>query len=130
PFVDALTTMCDPSLPLTVLEYEEWGDPNTEQGFGWIEAYSPYDNVSTQAYPHVLATAGLNDPRVGFWEPAQWVQRLRERTTGEAPVLLRTEMGAGHGGRTGRYAAWWEEAQVLAYATAAASGDLRVPALS
>lgn len=114
PFVDALTTMCDPTLPLTITEYEEGGDPNTEQGFAWIEAYSPYDNVTEQAYPAVLATAGLNDPRVGYWEPAKWVQRLRERTTSDAPILLRTEMGAGHGGRTGRYAAWWEEAEVLA----------------
>ncbi len=124
PFVDVLSTMSDPSLPLTITEYEEWGNPNTEEGFGWIEAYSPYDNVSPQAYPPVLATAGLNDPRVGYWEPAKWVQRLRERTTSAAPILLKTEMGAGHGGRTGRYAAWWEEAQVLAYISAVASGEL------
>jgi len=124
PFVDALTTMCDPTLPLTITEYEEWGDPNTEEGFSWIEGYAPYDNVTEQAYPAVLATAGLNDPRVGYWEPAKWVQRLRERTTGNAPILLRTEMGAGHGGRTGRYAAWWEEAEVLAYVCAVTSGAL------
>ena len=124
PFVDVLTTMSDPTLPLTITEYEEWGDPNTEQGFAWIEAYSPYDNVTRQAYPAVLATAGLNDPRVGYWEPAKWVQRLRERTTGEAPILLRTEMGAGHGGRTGRYAAWSEEAEVLAFICAVTSGEL------
>jgi oligopeptidase B len=103
PFVDALNTMLDASLPLTVTEYEEWGDPNEPEVFERIRAYAPYENVHEAAYPHVYATAGLNDPRVGYWEPAKWVQKLRARTTSDRPILLRTHLGAGHGGLSGRY---------------------------
>ena len=117
PFVDALTTILDPSLPLTVLEWEEWGNPvESREVYDCMKGYAPYDNVRPQAYPRILATAGLNDPRVSYWEPAKWVQRLRDRGTGSEPVLLKTEMGAGHGGPSGRYDAWREEAFTLAFA--------------
>ena len=80
-----------------------------------MKQYSPYDNVSAQRYPAMLVTTGLNDPRVQYWEPAKWVQKLRAETTGDAPIILRTELGAGHGGPSGRYDAWREEAMVLAF---------------
>ena len=115
PFVDCLTTMLDPSLPLTVIEYEEWGNPRDAEVYAYMRGYSPYDNVAAADHPAILVTAGLNDPRVGYWEPAKWVARLRERTTGSRPILLRTELGAGHGGPSGRYDAWREEALVLAF---------------
>ena len=95
PFVDVLNTMSDASLPLTVIEYEEWGNPNDEKYCEYIKSYSPYDNVEKKAYPPILATAGLNDPRVGFWEPAKWVAKLREHNQSEATILLKTEMGVG-----------------------------------
>ncbi|PRP92876.1 Protease 2 [Enhygromyxa salina] len=103
PFVDVLNTMLDPSLPLTMMERDEWGDPTTPEGFAWIRAYSPYDNVREQAYPDMLVLAGWNDPRVGYWEPAKWVARLRERKTDAREILLWTNMGAGHGGASGRF---------------------------
>jgi oligopeptidase B len=115
PFVDVLTTMLDPSLPLTVHEYEEWGDPNDPAVYSYLASYSPYDNVRAVAYPYLLVTAGLNDPRVSYWEPAKWVQRLRERGTGDHPILLRTQLGAGHMGPSGRYDAWRDEAFVYAF---------------
>jgi oligopeptidase B len=116
PFVDVLTTMLDPDLPLTVTEWEEWGDPRVAEAYAVMRSYSPYDNVRAQPYPPVLATTGLNDPRVQFWEPAKWVLRLRERSTSAAPVLLHAELGAGHGGPSGRYDTWREQAMVLAFA--------------
>lgn len=103
PFVDVATTMSDPSLPLTVTEYEEWGDPNKKDVFEYILSYSPYDQVKHQDYPTLFVTAGLNDPRVSYWEPAKWVARLRDRKTNDTPVLFRIHMGAGHGGASGRY---------------------------
>jgi oligopeptidase B len=116
PFVDALNTILDPTLPLTVTEWEEWGDPLHDPAvYAYMKGYAPYENVGPAPYPPILATAGLNDPRVSYWEPAKWVARLREETTGEAPVLLKTEMGAGHGGPSGRYDAWRDEAFVLAF---------------
>jgi oligopeptidase B len=122
PFVDCLTTMLDPSLPLTVGEWEEWGDPVTDPAaYAWLKSYSPYDNVRALddggrplRYPDILATAGLNDPRVGYWEPAKWVARIRAANT-QNRVLLRTELEAGHGGPSGRYEAWWDEALVLTF---------------
>ena len=119
PFVDCLTTMLDDSLPLTVTEWEEWGDPVHDRAlYNYIKSYAPYDNVTDQAYPALFVTAGLNDPRVQYWEPAKWVARLRANVT--APdaglVLLKTELGAGHHGPSGRYESWREEAQVLAFA--------------
>lgn len=118
PFVDALNTILDPDAPLTATEWEEWGNPITDAGvFAAMRAYSPTENIGSGAYPAVLATAGLSDPRVGVHEPAIWVQRLRELTdvSVDRPVLLQVEMGAGHGGPSGRYEAWRKEAEVLAF---------------
>jgi oligopeptidase B len=115
PFVDVLTTMQDESLPLTVTEWDEWGDPNDRATYDVMRQYSPYDNVAPRAYPPVLVTTGLNDSAVQFWEPVKWALRLREATTSGQTILLRTEMGAGHQGPSGRYAAWREEAFVLAF---------------
>ncbi|MGH9122935.1 MAG: prolyl oligopeptidase family serine peptidase, partial [Acidimicrobiales bacterium] len=116
PFVDVLTTMCDPSLPLTIGEWEEWGDPlSDEEAYRRMKAYSPYDNVVAQDYPAIYATGGLNDPRVGYWEPAKWVAKLRALSTGQRRLLLRTELGAGHAGPSGRYEVWRDEARVQAF---------------
>lgn len=103
PFVDVVNTMLDESLPLTVIEYEEWGNPHQKDFFEYMLSYSPYDNVGEHAYPDLLITAGLNDPRVQYWEPAKWAARLRARKQGESLLLLKTEMGAGHAGPSGRY---------------------------
>ncbi len=121
PFVDALTTILRPDLPLTVGEWEEWGNPLEDpEVYAAMKAYTPYENVAAQAYPSILATTSLNDTRVFFTEAAKWVARLRATVTNDEvthPILLRTEMAAGHGGRSGRYAAWeqiaWEWAFVL-----------------
>ena len=103
PFVDVVNTMLDATLPLTVIEYDEWGNPNDPHYYEYIRSYSPYDNVASKDYPHILVTAGLNDPRVAYWEPAKWTARLRARKTDRNRLLLRTNMGAGHGGASGRY---------------------------
>ena len=103
PFVDVVSTMLDASLPLTVIEYDEWGDPNDPAAYAYIKSYSPYDNVEPRRYPHIFVTAGLNDPRVAYWEPAKWVAKLRASNLGGSRMLLRTNMGAGHGGASGRY---------------------------
>ena len=115
PFVDIVSTMSDPTLPLTVNEWEEWGDPRVEPYASYMLAYSPYDNTVPADYPAVYVTAGLNDPRVSVHEPAKWIARLREVSTGSAPIVLRTELGAGHGGPTGRYDAWRDEARTIAF---------------
>jgi oligopeptidase B len=136
PFVDALTTILDPSLPLTVVEWEEWGDPlHDPEVYAYMKSYSPYENVRDAAYPAVLATTSLNDTRVYFTEPAKWVARLREHTTSdpvERPVLLRTEMVAGHGGKSGRYDSWhqvaWEWAFLISQVGAAGRTPPRLPA--
>ena len=103
PFVDVVNTMLDASLPLTVIEYDEWGNPADPEFYHYIRSYSPYDNVEAKDYPNILITAGLNDPRVAYWEPAKWAARLRARKTDQNRLLLRTNMGAGHGGASGRY---------------------------
>ena len=103
PFVDVLTTILDTSLPLTVLEWEEWGNPNQPEYYDYIKSYSPYDNVLPQDYPAMLITAGLNDSRVKYWEPAKWTAKLRELKTDDNLLLLKTNMSAGHGGASGRY---------------------------
>ena len=104
PFVDVLTTMCDKDLPLTPPEWPEWGNPiEDRQAYETIAAYSPYDNVEAKAYPPMLVTAGLTDPRVTYWEPAKWVAKLRAVKTGDAPLFLKTNMSAGHGGAAGRF---------------------------
>lgn len=116
PFVDVINTMLDETLPLTVIEWEEWGNPKLEEQYRWMRAYAPYENIeSGTEYPSMFVTAGLNDPRVSYWEPAKWVAALRARTTSRGPVILKTEMGAGHGGKSGRYDAWQDEAEVLAF---------------
>lgn len=103
PFVDVLNTMLDPELPLTVTEYDEWGNPQEPEVFARIKAYAPYENVKAQAYPAMLVIAGYNDSRVQYWEAAKWVARLRTHKTDDNRLLLKTEMGAGHGGMSGRY---------------------------
>jgi oligopeptidase B len=115
PFVDALTTMLDESIPLTVNEYEEWGDPNDPEFYQYMKSYSPYDNVRRASYPAVLATGGLNDPRVPYWEPAKWVAKLRGARLSARPILLKTDLGSGHSGPSGRYESWREEAFVSAF---------------
>jgi oligopeptidase B len=115
PFVDVVTTMLDASLPLTVTEWEEWGDPRDADAYAYMKSYSPYDNVTEQAYPAMFVTSGLNDPRVAFWEPAKWVAKLRANTTSDRPIVLRTEMDAGHMGVSGRYEEWRDEARTLAF---------------
>jgi oligopeptidase B len=124
PFVDALTSILDPSLPLTVPEWEEWGDPlHDPAAYAYIKGYTPYENVRDQVYPPILAVTSLHDTRVLFREPAKWIARLRATGRG-GPFLLKTEMAAGHGGRSGRYDAWREEALILAWivTTAGAGG--------
>ncbi len=116
PFVDVLGTMLDGSLPLTPIEWPEWGNPIADANvYRAIRAYSPYDNVTAQAYPPILVTAGLNDPRVTYWEPAKWVAKLRELKTDANPLLLKTNMGAGHGGKSGRFEALRETAEEFAF---------------
>ncbi len=116
PFVDCLNTILDPSLPLTVLEWEEWGNPvDSPEVYAYMKGYAPYENVEAKDYPPMFVTAGLNDPRVSYWEPAKWVARLRVTKTDSNPLLLKTEMGAGHMGPSGRYDAWKEEAEVFAF---------------
>jgi len=116
PFVDVLNTMLDPSLPLTPGEWPEWGNPIEDQAaFELIRSYSPYDQVQRQAYPPLLVTAGLNDPRVTYWEPAKWVARLRELKIGTSELLLKTNMGAGHGGKSGRFESLRETAEEFAF---------------
>ncbi len=111
PFVDTLTTMLDPTLPLTVTEYDEWGNPTDDPAaYGWISGYAPYDNVTAQEYPPILAETSLNDTRVLYVEPAKWIARLRATATGPQSFLLRTEMAAGHGGVSGRYKSWHDRA--------------------
>jgi oligopeptidase B len=115
PFVDVLNTLQDASLPLTIVEWEEWGNPNKAEEYAWIRAYSPYDNVAAGPYPHLLATAGLADPRVGYWEPAKWVARIRERRTDGGSTLLWTQMEGGHAGASGRFEALHELALQYAF---------------
>ena len=116
PFVDVLNTMLDDSLPLTPGEWPEWGNPiASEADFRLIQSYSPYDNVSAQDYPPIMVTAGLNDPRVTYWEPAKWTARLRHLRTDDDLTVLRTNMGAGHAGQSGRFQSLVEEAQAMAF---------------
>ena len=117
PFVDVLNTMLDASLPLTPGEWSQWGNPiESKEEFDIIAAYSPYDNVTEQAYPPIFALSGLTDPRVQYWEPSKWVAKLREVTKGASPILLKTNMGSGHFGKTGRFAYLEEVALVYAFA--------------
>ena len=128
PFVDALTTILDPELPLTVIEWDEWGNPlHDPEVYAYMKSYSPYENVGAHPYPAILAVTSLHDTRVMFVEPAKWVARLRATATGpsatgESQILLKTEMHGGHGGVSGRYAAWKERAWELAWIIATATG--------
>jgi oligopeptidase B len=116
PFVDVLNTMCDDTLPLTPPEWPEWGNPiNSRDDYEYIKSYSPYDNVSQQAYPYLLVTAGLTDPRVTYWEPAKWVAKLRNLKTDDRLLLLKTIMEAGHGGASGRFDSLKEVALMYAF---------------
>ncbi len=116
PFVDVLNTMLDESLPLTPGEWPEWGNPIVDKAaFDLIKSYSPYDNVRAQAYPPLFVTGGLNDPRVTYWEPAKWVAKLRATKTDQNMLLLKTNMGAGHGGKSGRFDALREDAEEFAF---------------
>lgn len=115
PFVDIVSTMSDPSLPLTVTEWEEWGDPRTEPYASYMRSYSPYDNTVAAEYPALYITAGVNDPRVSVHEPAKWMARLRTANRSTRPLVMKTEMGAGHGGPSGRYDAWRDLAQTLSF---------------
>jgi oligopeptidase B len=103
PFVDVMNTMLDATLPLTVAEYEEWGNPNEKTAFEYMRSYSPYDNLHAGAYPAMLVKTSLNDSQVMYWEPAKYVAKLRTLKTGDAPLLLHVNMDAGHGGASGRY---------------------------
>jgi oligopeptidase B len=116
PFVDVVNTMLDDSLPLTPGEWPEWGNPIlSKQAFAYMLSYSPYDQVVAQDYPPLLVTAGLNDPRVTYWEPAKWVAKLRATKTDANTLLLKTNMGAGHGGKSGRFASLYETAEEFAF---------------
>ncbi len=116
PFVDCLNTMLDASLPLTVIEYDEWGNPEADPAaYSWIKAYAPYENITPQDYPPILAETSLNDTRVMFFEPAKWISKLRVTATGRRDFLLKTEMVAGHAGVSGRYKAWHDRAFSLAW---------------
>jgi oligopeptidase B len=103
PFVDVITTMSDPSIPLTTMEYDQWGNPDDKAQFDYMMSYSPYDNIRSVSYPDLLITSGLNDPRVAYWEPAKFAARLRAVKAGDSLVLLKTNLDAGHAGASGRY---------------------------
>ena len=124
PFVDPLTTILDPSLPLTVTEWDEWGNPLEDEGvYFYMKSYSPYENIEAKEYPAILAMTSLNDTRVFYVEPAKWVAALRHTKTDPLPVLLRTQMAAGHGGISGRYERWREAAFQFAWLLATADPD-------
>ena len=116
PFVDVLATMLDDSLPLTPGEWTEWGNPIEDKAaFDLIRSYSPYDNVTAKPYPPMLITGGLHDPRVTYWEPAKWAARLRATKTDDNLLLLKINMGAGHGGKSGRWNALHEVAEAYTF---------------
>jgi oligopeptidase B len=115
PFVDAVTTMLDESIPLTTNEFDEWGDPKKKEYYDYMLSYSPYDNVAKQDYPAMLVTTGLHDSQVQYWEPAKWVARLRVRKTDSNPLLYRTTMEAGHGGKSGRFQRFRDVAEEYAF---------------
>ncbi|MES2963578.1 MAG: prolyl oligopeptidase family serine peptidase, partial [Bdellovibrionota bacterium] len=115
PFVDVLNTMLDKDLPLTQLEYKEWGNPAEAKFYKYIKSYSPYDNVARKTYPPLMVTCGLNDPRVTYWEPAKWVAKLRELKKGDHPIVFKTNMGAGHFGQSGRFQHLEEQAEEFAF---------------
>ena len=107
--------MLDDSIPLTTGEYDEWGNPNDKQYYDYILSYSPYDNIEPKAYPHLLVTTGLHDSQVQYWEPAKWVAKLRATKVDDHRLLMKTNMGAGHGGASGRFKRHRETALVYAF---------------
>jgi len=115
PFVDVVTTMLDESIPLTTGEFDEWGNPKDKTYYEYIKSYSPYDNIEAKNYPPMLVTTGLHDSQVQYWEPAKWVARLREMKTDNNPLLLHTNMDAGHGGASGRFRQFKEIALEYAF---------------
>ena len=115
PFVDVVTTMLDPSIPLTTNEYDEWGNPEKKEYYDYILTYSPYDNIRKQAYPAIFVGTGLWDSQVQYWEPAKYVAKLRDENTGTLPLLFRTNMEAGHGGKSGRFRRYREVAEYYAF---------------
>ena len=115
PFVDVITTILNDSLPLSVIERDEWGDPNNKPFYDYIKSYSPYDNVKPGSYPALFVTAGLNDPRVGYWEPAKWTAKIRALKSDSNLLIFKTEMQSGHGGKSGRYQALQEQALEYAF---------------
>jgi oligopeptidase B len=127
PFVDVVNSMSDPSIPLTTHEYDEWGNPAVREHFEYMLSYSPYDNLRATAYPHLLLTAGFNDPRVGYWEPAKFAAKLREIKTNDTLLLLKTNFHAGHAGASGRYDFMKETAAEYAFlfATVGNEGQTR-----
>jgi oligopeptidase B len=122
PFVDIVTTMLDSSIPLTTLEYDEWGDPNEAAAYAYMLSYSPYDNIRAQPYPAMLVTTGLWDSQVQYYEPAKWVAKLRRHNTGTQPLLLHVNLEAGHGGKSGRYEHMREVAREYGFVIALAQG--------
>ena len=125
PFVDVLTTMLDESIPLTTGEYDEWGNPNDAVYYDYIKSYSPYDNVGTEAYPHLLVMTGLHDSQVQYWEPAKWVSKLRAMKSDDHLLLLKVNMDAGHGGASGRYRRYRETASQYSFLLELANRDKR-----
>ena len=115
PFVDVVTTMLDESIPLTTNEYDEWGNPEQRQFYDYMLSYSPYDNLKAQAYPAMFVGTGLWDSQVQYWEPAKYVARLRDLDTGPGPVVFRTNMDAGHGGKSGRFRRYRELSEMYAF---------------
>jgi oligopeptidase B len=115
PFVDVVTTMLDASIPLTTNEYDEWGNPEQKPFYDYMLSYSPYDNITAQAYPATYVSTGLWDSQVQYYEPAKWVARLRAKKTDANPLLFRVNMEAGHGGKSGRYRAYEEQAEYIAF---------------
>src|SRR5690606_20558115 len=115
PFVDVVTTMLDPTIPLTTNEYDEWGNPERAGDYAYMLGYSPYDNLEARAYPAMFIGTGLWDSQVQYWEPAKYVARLRDLNTSDATVLFRTNMDAGHGGKSGRFRRYRELAEMYAF---------------
>ena len=116
PFVDVVTTMLDDSIPLTTGEYDEWGNPNEKQYYDYMLSYSPYDNVTAQAYPPMFVGTGLWDSQVQYYEPTKWVAKLRATKTDHNPLVFRVNMEAGHGGKSGRFRRYRDQAEYLAFA--------------
>ena len=115
PFVDVLTTMLDPDIPLTTGEYEQWGNPNEKEVYNYIKSYSPYDNIAEKNYPAMLIMTGYHDSQVQYWEPAKYVAKIREYSKSKNPILFRINMDAGHSGASGRFEYLREKAEIYSF---------------